>query len=402
MKLIELIPDLVNFYILLPAGKLGAYDPNGQFLVHNEFTESFGENIQALLDNCKADPEIDNYRIAIVYPTSEGKPWHTATLALETHILRKFYPVQGDNVTSELTSFQKKNIEKSIYQGFELFLDYKDPTLPDTQPYCPVLFFRQTTLDQYLHLLNRDETPGDKQTPVVEVLNFLAPIHQGRRLGPAIIELTHTIEHGVINKGVRGSPYNFLREAQHGVTVIEKKKAGEGPGAIDGGSDPGSPENKESYDDWIKSHCEPGTYEHVKGMLTDPCQYIEHEDLRPFTRFKGLSVDGLSLLASRHPLFKAVAGTRILDHGSNDDWSLYLVAGTLQLQAADGATKTVEGGTAAAANPVASLKPRMYSITAMTPVTFLWMYDPMVDSVIKIDQENNPLVIDSGIDPPRP
>jgi hypothetical protein len=71
----------------------------------------------------------------------------------------------------------------------------------------------------------------------------------------------------------------------------------------------------------------------------------------------------------------------LLERGSTGQWSLYLLFGTLRLTAADGAERTIEGGTDQARNAIASLKPRMFTVTAVTPVRFLWVHDSIVESI---------------------
>jgi len=132
VKLIEAIPDLANFIILLPNGKLGTYRPSGEFVVQQAFTEMFAEHIQDFLKTYNDNPDADGYRMGVVFPTREEQPWKSATLALETEIVRKLYP-SGGNREKDLTSFQRRNIEKSVYQGGERLMEHHDEALQGVQ-----------------------------------------------------------------------------------------------------------------------------------------------------------------------------------------------------------------------------------------------------------------------------
>jgi hypothetical protein len=72
------------------------------------------------------NPEQGNFRLAIIHRMQEKRPWGSECLFLEKHIVRRLYPVTGMTTDVDLTSFQRKNREKSIYRGMELFLEYKD------------------------------------------------------------------------------------------------------------------------------------------------------------------------------------------------------------------------------------------------------------------------------------
>lgn len=387
MKLIEAIPDLANFVILLANGKLGTYRDSGEFVVQQEFTDVFAEHATDFLKTYMADPDTEGYRLGIVYPTNEERPWQSATLALETEILRKLYP-SGGTRDKELTSFQKRNIEKSVYQAIELLMEHHDEALPGVQLYCPVLFFRQTTLNQYSRLLHHEMAEADKKIPVMEVLNFLAPIPRGRRNTEGIGKLSKFIYDGVINKGIRKSSYGFF--GQKGATVPGGAASG---AAINEQADKafsdilGSRKN-EGYSSWMESHCSEETRKRVGRWLVEPYKYVKPERLRTFTRFRGLGMDGLVLLADQHPIFHAPAGSQLLARGTEDKWNMYLLDGVVELEAEDGEKTVVEANSPQAAAPIASLKPRIFTVTAKLPTKFLWIMDTLADTLINIDREN--------------
>jgi hypothetical protein len=90
-------------------------------------------------------------------------------------------------------------------------------------------------------------------------------------------------------------------------------------------------------------------------------------------------------------IYKVPPGTQLLERGTNDSWNLYLIEGTVELVAADGMPKAIEGGTPTASNPISCLKPRMYTVSALTRVAFLWIDDKLIDEVVKSTVESRRL-----------
>ena len=93
--------------------------------------------------------------------------------------------------------------------------------------------------------------------------------------------------------------------------------------------------------------------------------------------------DKLVRLAAQSFVYKVPPGPPLLERGPRDTWNFYLLEGSLQLLAADGMEKRIDSGTDTARNPVSSLKPRMYTVTALTRVTFLWIDDRLVEQIIQ-------------------
>jgi CRP-like cAMP-binding protein len=113
-----------------------------------------------------------------------------------------------------------------------------------------------------------------------------------------------------------------------------------------------------------------------------PRQAIQAMRLQAFTQFKNLDPDRLSLLAEKAQIYSAPMGTRLLNRGMSDPWNMYLLEGKVSLEPADGASLYIEGGSEKAANPVSFLKPRKYTVTAVTTVSFLWVHDAVLEAVL--------------------
>ena len=386
MSTIETFPGLVGFYTLTPEGQLGFYGQDKKFVLDAKLTTTFidynGRYLMAYLQN----PAQGNFRLAIIHRTQEKRPWGSDTLLLEKHIVRRLYPVTGMTTDKDLTAFQTKNQEKSIFRGMELFLDYKDGSNPGMPVFCPVLYDRRATLDGYASILGRPITSEDRETPVVEVLNLLAAIPMGRRDASEITILKDKIYQGAVKKGMRKPSGFTLIDDIRGNTQAAGETAGddhydgvdkrvERKVTLGSGGD-GAKDTANGLDVSVP----------IKNIATSLVGHPEPVDsmaLKIFTRFRDLDHDKLEAIAAQSLVYKVPPGTPLLERGTNDSLNLYLLDGTVKLVAADGGEKFVVGGSATASSPVSCLKPRMYSVSAFTRVAFLWVDDKLIDEITR-------------------
>lgn len=77
-------------------------------------------------------------------------------------------------------------------------------------------------------------------------------------------------------------------------------------------------------------------------------------------------------------MFRVPAGAPLRERGKHDECNLYLAEGTVELTAADGGRRLVESGTGSARDPIAYLRPRMFTVTAYSRVGFVWAHDQVV------------------------
>ncbi len=168
----DLFPDIRGCIVLTDDG-LGVYDGERRFVPEAALSAALAEPIRAFRDYRLQQKDTAAYRLGIVYADYQPKPWRTATLALEDDLLRRLYPTSTTRV-EELTPFQRRNKEKSLYRGLELILDYHLHTTRNRAYYCPVLYHRGTTLDQYLPWTERPCHERDRTLPVIEVIDLLA------------------------------------------------------------------------------------------------------------------------------------------------------------------------------------------------------------------------------------
>jgi HD-like signal output (HDOD) protein len=113
----------------------------------------------------------------------------------------------------------------------------------------------------------------------------------------------------------------------------------------------------------------------LKGKHPDP------EMLRRFTSLKDLSDEQLNLLGASLCIQTAAKGAALLRRGSTHGYSLLLVAGVIELIAADGRRTMIRVGEPSARNPIAQLVPRRYDVIAMQPVAYLEMDSGLLEEL---------------------
>lgn len=377
MDIISTFPGLTGFYVLTRQGELGFYNETGEMEMDTALSKTFADYNKKFLTAYAQDTEKSDVRIGIIFHTKETRPWGGSTFALETGTLRNLYPISGSKSDDALTAFQKKNQEQSIFRAMELLLEYKNEHSHHNMSYCPVLFDRNSRLKHYRHIDGLES--NDIETPVLEVLNLAAFLPTEKRTGPAIMNLKKSIYNNAIRKDKRDSvlsviegrdytsdtmavddPYKEERAKRHGGLTIPIWK-------------------DEDIRAWMNQYWGEITSESLRPWIVNPYQFVMPDNLRKFSRFKGIALDGLTEIAEHSPIFQAPVGSRLLERDTNDDWNLYLLNGTIELEAGDGATKQIEAMAEAARAPISFLKPRKYAVRAITEVKFLFINDDFIN-----------------------
>lgn len=383
MATIKTFPGLIGFYVLTSDGELGAYDQDGEFVVDAKLTKVFADYNRRFLMTYLQSPEKGNFRLAIIHRTQEKRPWGSETLLLEKSIVRRLYPMTG-TTELDLTAFQKKNREKSIYRGMEIFLDYKDTSTPDLPVYCPVLFDRGMTLDVYAAHLDRPVIPADRETPVVEILNMVAGIPVGKRYTPEVAVLKEKIYQGIVKKDMRKSAgYTLIEDIRRRAVEAKNESTDDPYSDVDKRSERQVTLDSKGGGQAANRANDSALIGNISASLIGRPEPAEPETLRIFTRFRELDREKLTALAEQCLVYKVPPGTQLLERGTKDTCNLYLIDGAVQLVAADGGLKNIEGGTSTASNPISCLKPRMYTVSALTRVAFLWIDDKLIDEIVK-------------------
>jgi HD-like signal output (HDOD) protein len=125
---------------------------------------------------------------------------------------------------------------------------------------------------------------------------------------------------------------------------------------------------------------------------------VDDRTLRSFQPLKGLPRDELELLASQLQVDSAQAGEQLIELGSTDNYQYFLITGRVRLEAADGKTMEIEGGTARASSPIAQLVPRRFNVTALTPVQYLRIAQKFIPSHTPQEQSvTTGIIVHNGI-----
>lgn len=365
-----------GFYVLTGNGDLGVYDAQRNLHIDTTLSDAFRAHNRAYLRSYLSGSERDEPRVAILYETPTTREWGRLTLSLEDAVVRDLYSTGGR--AGALTVFQQKNRQKSAYRGMELLLESRHESAPGIPVYCPVLFDAHATLAKRVSALGREPDEAERDIPVLDMLNLIASIPSARRGTPEILALVDKLRQGILRKEQRR---DIAWEIQHA-------------------KQSGPPSNADAYAqiardkrmqraltlpnvDERRLH-ENEYVEPVERWLKIPHQPVGSERLRSFAQFRGLDDARVDELSARSLLYTAPGGMRLLERGLQDSWNLYLLEGTLMLTPADGATLKVVGGSDKAAYPIALLKPRKYQVDTLTPVSFLWVHDLLLEAVTSV------------------
>lgn len=375
MNLTEAWTELpAGFYVLTASGDLGVYDAQRNLHIDAALSQAFREHNRAFLRSYLSGSQSEEFRVAILFETLQARAWGRLTLNLEDVVVRDLYSTGGR--AGALTVFQQKNREKSAYRGMELLLESRRETAPEIPVYCPVLFDAHATLSKRVSALGREPDEPERNISVLDVLNLIANIPSARRATPEILALVDKLRQGIVRKEQRrdiaweiqhAKQSNSLPPSADAYAQIARDKRTQRALTLPNVDERRLHENE---------HVEP-----VERWLKIPHQPVGEERLRSFAQFRGLDDVRVAELSARSLLYTAPGGTRLLERGLQDSWNLYLLEGTLMLTPADGATLKVVGGSDKAAYPIALLKPRKYQVDTLTPVSFLWVHDLLLEAV---------------------
>ncbi len=379
----NVLSSVSGFCFLTSQGRLGYYDEHGQWIPDAELNQAFGSFnlgfIQSYLSEPDAGQENGPVRVAVICSPPERKKWNSATLILETPTLTSLFRVSGAKEGERLTEFQKRSREMSVFRGMELLLEYRIDTYPGMPVYCPVLFDRNTTLDQYAAAFGRPPTETDAATPVIEVLNLLSVIPMKRRTSPTVSELIRRIHQRVVNKQMRSGPgFSVIGEAAGEYCPVDPLTMNTGaspawaePAMPGVAPRPSAAAEPERAPDVVDLDPPPAGAAGIEKLL----QPIAPDLLRQFDRLCDLDRRQLAFLLPYCRMYRASPGARLLKRGAQDDNTIFLLQGEVELKAADGARRSIRAGTPEARRPIAQFKPRLYRVKAVTPVVFLQVKD---------------------------
>jgi hypothetical protein len=371
LHLLELLQDPTGLCVLTAQGELAFVGHDRRLIVDQALTGPWREHNLRFLSDYYKDPAADRRRAAILHQARVTKPWGTLTLNLQDDTLRQLYPVSGRQA-GELTVFQKRNREKSLYQGMELMLEYRNELSPGTVVFAPVLHDRHTTLDRYSDWLDRGADGIDRVAPVLEVLNLVAMMPIEARKDERVQHLSSVLHRRLIRKDKR---HASGLEVEGGYVSAGAPDDVWGNKILHGDS--------VARDDGAVTSTVTAT---ITTSLAREKPLAEGEAVNPprlrfFAHFEQLDPVKLQMIADRALVRMVPASATLLRRGSDEPWNLYLLEGTVSLTAEDGTVTTLEGGTPRARAPLAFLRPRKYTVTALTKVFYLSVHDTLLKVV---------------------
>lgn len=121
-------------------------------------------------------------------------------------------------------------------------------------------------------------------------------------------------------------------------------------------------------------------------------QHPTMAELRRLSTLRPLGRQALGELANRLLIQRAAAGEVLLELGSNDQHTLYLLEGSIRLRAGDGRLRELSHGDPSANDPIARLRPAHYEVRAITPVSYLRIDTALLDELDEQQQESSTLL----------
>lgn len=360
-----MLPGIEGFYVLTSDGVLGRYQPDGRFVAEPSLTEALRNETTALWGRCRGG-DTESIAIGLVTRRTRDRPWHCASLAFSDMALREIYRT-SDDPGSPLTAFQQRNRTKSVYRAMELILDTHKASRPEHPRFCPVLAAPECGRDVLSRRYGVDDLDA---VNALEVLD-LAPLpgtDQRRQaaLDRMVVELTRT----TITPELRSAP---------DLRVVDDA----GPAPRGAGTASWSVVEPARYRDPWEDEPDNRLASFNDG---DPVPYWLLAWFSPFNELNDLQ---RQFVARGHTVTKRRAGARLLERGSRDDATLYLVDGTLDLEAFDGRRMSIVGGTRRAHLPVSQLRPHAYTVTAATDVSIIVVSQDMVREITRITTTYN-------------
>lgn len=377
-----LLPGIEGFFVLTAAGTLGRYQSDGRFVEEPAISARLGDATAALLRRYRSG-DVERLAIALVIRKTPDKPWQGASLTFSDGALREIYGT-GDDHAAPLTPFQKRNKVKSIYRGMELILDTRKASRPDLPRFCPVLVAPEYDHDE----LSRRYGVADIDTVnSLEVLDLMDPLSPEQQRHPTLSQLVVDMSRSKITPEMRSGPE---------LKVVDNA----------GGASPGSPDDGPASfaDPWGDKMVDnagsvtPGTPEDGPPSFTDPWGEEEEQRiaafsdgdpvpywlLASFSPFNELNDVQRQFIARGHTVTRKAAGATLIERGSTDDVTCYLIEGTLQLEAFDGRTMQIVSGTRRAHLPVSQLRPHAYTVKAATDAMVVFVSQDMVREINRI------------------
>lgn len=105
------------------------------------------------------------------------------------------------------------------------------------------------------------------------------------------------------------------------------------------------------------------------------------DELKRFIPLQALSSQQLNLLASVAEIRQAAPHQTLIELGSDDEQTYFLLQGSLLLASKDGHKREIHADDRSATSPIAQLRPRQYQVTCQTPVRYLMIDNAYLENL---------------------
>lgn len=129
--------------------------------------------------------------------------------------------------------------------------------------------------------------------------------------------------------------------------------------------------------------------------MTETNEHPSPAELRKLSTLRDLGDDVIHTLSVQTFVHHAPKGAELLQIGSEDDAILYLLEGTCQLHAEDGAVTMIRHTDNSAKAPLARLRPSHYRVVAKTPVRYLRIAGDLIADSLQPDESHSGLTIEN-------
>jgi HD-like signal output (HDOD) protein len=116
------------------------------------------------------------------------------------------------------------------------------------------------------------------------------------------------------------------------------------------------------------------------------------ELLTRFDRMDCLAPKQLTRLALHTRIENVPPGSRLLDLGSTDESTLYLLDGEVEVLASDGARRFLHAAEPAARRPLSRLRPSRYRVTARSDVRYLKIANDILEDILMFEESSQLLL----------
>jgi len=188
-SIVSALPGVDRFLAVKGPDVVGRFDPEGGFEVFEELSQSLAEPVAHLLKRFRDAPDCPRTLLGIVVPTIASRKWTSSTLVLGEQVMRRFRP-HGNHSPSP---FEVRSRERSVFQGMQVLLDHRNPSMPDVPFYCPLLHVSGRKIKDLPDFDAFVDGSVPREHPVVEVLNLVGEMTPGQRRQRWVTDLIRMI-----------------------------------------------------------------------------------------------------------------------------------------------------------------------------------------------------------------